>query len=179
MSQFYIHPEATNKLYDPTNYEYDLADSLITEHITMISPKILWWKLDPKTTRDESDDLDKLYGESQMYNFSNVHEPIEIEGYLERSAVIEELSRAGLAQTEEINLIVAKSQIHEKLGREPISGDIFRVSYLDKIKSKDDTYYTVVSVVNDDFFNWRQFKYIINAEQTALKNIPKKIVEYS
>ena len=180
MSQFYIHPESSNsiQMFSSNNFELWLNDSVSDEHIQVMSPYILYWKIDQQQTNANNDELGKLYQEAEEYKFLNVDDPIRVYAYAELSPIIQELSRSGLATTKEINFLSNRSDIIERLGRPPLSGDVFRVSYINKDGKNQNDFYTVVSVSETDLNLWRYLHFAINAEQQSLDNIPQKIKDY-
>ena len=177
MSQFWKGQNPTIKMYDPTNHELWLGDEISKEHIEVYSPPILWWKISSETITN-SDDLDKLYGESQSIIYENADHPIEVFGYLEMSPIIEELGRMGLSDIKDFNLMTNISDMLERLGREPRAGDLFAVGNMITQKRLDYTFYMVASVLENDFHLWRYVHYLINAQQTNLSNVPEKIKNY-
>lgn len=177
MDQFWKTHNPTLKMYDPTNHELWLGDELSQEHINIQSPPILWWKMSNETY-ENSDELDKIYGESQSIIYENPEDPIEVFGHLEVSPIMEELGRMGLSEIKDFNLLVNISDICERLGREPLEGDLFAVGNMIKQNEMDYTFYMVASIVENDFHLWRYVHYLINAQQTNLSNIPLKIKNY-
>lgn len=177
MNQFWKGQNPTIKMYDPNNHEIWLGDELSKEHINIYSPPILWWKMSESTYTD-SDELDKIYGETQSIIYQNIEDPIEIIGHFEVSPIIEELGRMGLGEIKDFNLLVNISDIHERLGEEPKSGDLFAVGNMIKQNVMDYTFYMVSSIVETDFHLWRYVHYLINAQQTNLSNVPEKIKNY-
>lgn len=176
MSQFYTHPTNTSlDLFDPLNSEHDLVDQTSSDHVKINSPYILYWKIDTETTKRNNDDLSNLYGESDMMSFLNISNPIRVYAYIEYSPIITELTKLGLTQIKEINFIANITDITERLGREPQPGDVFRVSTMTIDGTKDNTFYTVVSLSSIDLHLFRYLHYLINAEQTNLNNIPSEI----
>jgi len=180
MSQFYVHPTNTSlDLYDPINAEHDLVDQTSSDHIKINSPYILYWKIDQVTTKRNNDDLSNLYGETDMATFLNVSQPVRVYAYIEYSPIINELTKLGLTQVKEINFISNITDIVERLDREPQPGDVFRVSSMEIDGSKNNTFYTVVSLSTIDQHLFRYMHYLINAETTNLKNIPKEIRDFN
>lgn len=177
MNQFWKGQNPTIKMYDPTNHELWLGDELSKEHINVYSPPILWWKMS-ESTHTNSDELDKLYGETQSIVYQNIEDPIEVIGYFEISPIIEELGRMGLSEIKDFNLLVNISDIIERLGEEPKGGDLFAVGNMTKQNIMDYTFYMVASVVETDFHLWRYVHYLISAQQTNLSNVPEKIKNY-
>lgn len=180
-NQFYVHPENSNSIamFDSTNFELSLNDSVSDEHIKVMSPYILYWKIDQQETNASNDELGKLYQEAEEYKFLNVEDPIRIYAYAELSPIIQELSRSGLATTKEINFLANRTDIYEKLERAPLPGDVFRISYINKDNKNQNDFYVVVSVSETDINLWRYLHFSINAEQQSLDNIPQKIKDYA
>jgi hypothetical protein len=177
MNQFWKSHNPTIKMYDPTNHEMWLGDEISKEHINVYSPPILWWKMS-ETTFLNSDELDKLYGESQSIIYQNVDNPIEVIGYIESSPIMEELGRMGLSEVKDFNFLTNISDIVERLQEEPKPGDLFAIGNLIRQNKMDYTFYMVASVIESDFHLWRYVHYLINAKQTNLSNVPEKIKNY-
>ena len=178
MSAFYKHPSNISlDMYDPQNYEHAIADQTSFDHIKIMSPFILYWSIDQKNTKNLNDDISNLYQESDLLQFLK-KEPTRVYMYTEHSPVISELNRLGLATMRETNFISNKSDMHMRLGRAPVSGDLFRVSYFNTEGKSTPQFYTVVSTSEADLHLYRYLHYIINSEQTNMFNIPKEILEY-
>ena len=56
-------------LYEPSNPEYMLLESFNQEYTEIVSPRILYWRFDEKTSKSNQDRLDELYGEATQTNF--------------------------------------------------------------------------------------------------------------
>ena len=116
------------KVFDPISPEYELANSIIQEAFEFISPDIIWFSHALDKTLPNLDEYDKLSGGAEGTT-RIFREPVKIYGYVEISAVIQELEKLGVSQTEEINLIVNLSDIIARLGEHPKEGDVFRITY--------------------------------------------------
>lgn len=157
-------------LYEPKNPEYMLLNSLNEEYTEIVSPRILYWKFDLDNSKSTLDKLDDLYSESTQTN--KYIGPYEVFMMIERSPIMNELSRLGQNTIEEINIIVPTLQINEKLGRLPIPGDIFRVSMIDEqLQREKFTFYEIANITDNDPNNHMWMTLMIFAKQTDLSNI--------
>ena len=69
-------------LYEAENPEYMLLNSFNDEYTEIVSPRILYWKLNRDASKQNQDKLDELYGEATQ---TNVYEdPIEVYFLIER-----------------------------------------------------------------------------------------------
>ncbi len=164
------------KLYDPQNPEYEIAQSIIDETMRYVSPQILWWRYDHIETSKQASSIDKLYGENSKGE--KFLKPIEIFGYVELNPILQELTRLGLEETEEINLFTDSADIVDRLGREPQGGDILRISYIQSDKKERNIFYKVSSYNPRHPFQWRYMQYQINCEKTDMSNIPSIVKNY-
>jgi hypothetical protein len=177
MSQWYHPTNIDLDIWDPLNYEHWLADQESIDHIKINSPYILYWKIDSEGTEMNNDELSNLYQESDQLVFYN-QKPIRVYMYSEISPVIQELSRIGISELNEINLIANITDINEKIGRFPISGDLLSIYFFQKDRKFSKRFYTVVSSSSSDLHLYRYLHIILNCEQTNLANIPKRIYDY-
>lgn len=177
MSQWYHPINIDLDIWDPLNYEHWLSDQESIDHIKINSPYILYWKIDQEGTEMHNDELSNLYQESDQLVFYN-RKPIRVYMYAEISPVIQELSRIGISELNEINLITNITDIEEKLGRSPISGDLLSIYFFEKEKKFSKRFYTIVSSSSSDLHLYRYLHYVVNCEQTNLSNIPKHIYDY-
>lgn len=156
-------------LYEPSNPEYMLLESFNQEYTEIVSPRILYWRFDEKTSKSNQDRLDELYGEATQ---TNVYEgPFEVFMLIDRSPVLTEISRLGKNIVEEVQIAVSVLHINEKIGRLPVSGDIFRVSAIKNESKETFTWYEISSVVENDINNHRWMTLMIFAKQTDLSNV--------
>ena len=105
-------------------------------------------------------------------------EPIRVFMYAEISPIIQELSRIGISELNEINLITNLTDINEKLGRSPSSGDLISIYFFKKDKKVSQRFYTIVSASGSDLHLYRYIHLILNCEQTNMANIPSHIYNY-
>ncbi len=157
-------------LYEPENPEYLLLNSFNEEFTEISSPRILYWKLNREASKQNQDKLDELYGEATQ---TNVYEdPIEVYFLIERSPIMNELTRLGQNTIEEINIVVPTLQISEKLQRLPDAGDIFRLSTIHEEGKKEKfTFYEISNVVDNDANNHMWMTLMLFAKQTDLSNL--------
>lgn len=158
-------------LYEPKNPEYLLLNSFNEEYTEIVSPRILYWKFDIENSKNTLDKLDDLYSESTQTN--KYIGPFEVSMLIERSPIINELSRLGHNIIEEINVVVPTLLINEKLGRLPQPGDIFRVSMIDELSQREKfTFYEIANVSENDPNNHMWLTLMLFAKQTDLSNVP-------
>lgn len=178
MGQFYVHPNNVElNIFDSQNYEHALVDQESFDHIKIMSPFVLYWSLDHNETRKLNDEISNLYQESDLLKFYS-SDPVRVYMYTEHSPVISELNRLGLTTMRETNFLANKTDMHMRLGRAPLGGDLFRVSYTNTEGKMHQQFYTVVSANEADLHLYRYLHYVVNSEQTNLSNIPKEILEY-
>lgn len=165
------------KLYDEESPDYGLAQSMMEEAMQFVSPKILWWRYDHITSESKASAMDKLYGEnSKGDKFLN---PIEVFGWVENNPILQELTRLGLEENEEINLFCDTTDLTSRLGREPQSGDILRISYIKHGQPDRHVFYKVANNPNPrHLFDFRYMNYQINAEKTDMGNVPALVKNY-
>lgn len=177
MGQWYHPTNIDLDIWDPLNHEHWLADQESIDHIKINSPYVLYWKIDQEQTEMHNDEISNLYQESDQLVFYN-SEPIRVYMYVEISPIVQELSRIGISELREINFIANKTDLIEKIGRFPISGDLISVSYFEKDKKKTQSFYTLVSTNDADLYLYRYIHFILNCEQTNLSNVPKHVYDY-
>lgn len=170
-------PDPKFKIYDPTiSTEYDLANSFSAEAMKFVSPKIIYWRLDKDATdADQSDDED-IYNEK--IGETIFKDPLEIFGYIEVNPIIQEITRLGIEQLEELNIFVNLQEVVKILGEKPKGGDIMRISYFREQTQDKNTFYKVGTSFEADLYNFQYMHYVINAEQTNMSDVPKHICEY-
>lgn len=178
MSQWYHPPNIDLDIWDPLNYEHWLADQESIDHIKINSPYILYWKIDQEGTEIHNDELSNLYQESDQLVFYN-KKPIRVYMYAEISPIIQELSRIGISELHEINLIANRTDIIEKLGRFPVNGDLLSIYFFEKDQKRFQNFYTLVSISRSDLHLYRHLHFIMNCEQTNMANIPSYIYNYN
>lgn len=165
-------------LYEPTNPEHYLIDSFNREYFEIVSPRLLYWKFDMDGSKSNQNSLQNLYQENTTKKVYD-EQPLEnINLYIEKSPVLEELNKAGIKVVEEVTVVCSIMEMEEKLGRSPIPGDIFRVSHTVTDNKERFVFYEIGSVVPTDLFKWRYTNYTINATQSPLENVPKHIKEF-
>jgi len=177
MSQWYHPTNIDLDVWDPLNYEHWLVDQQSIDHIKINSPYILYWKIDQESTEMHNDELSNLYRESDQLVFYN-KKPIRVYMHAEISPVVQELSRIGISELNDINLITNKTDIVEKLGRFPINGDLISIYFFEKDKKASQRFYTLVSISSADLHLYRYLHFIMNCEQTNLANIPSHVYNY-
>lgn len=157
-------------LYEAENPEYMLLNSFNDEYTEIVSPRILYWKLNREASKQNQDKLDDLYGEATQ---TNVYEgPFEVFMLIERSPIMNELTRLGQNTIEEVNIVVPTLQISEKLGRLPDQGDIFRLSMIHEAGKKEKfTFYELSNVVDNDPNNHMWMTLMLFAKQTDLSTL--------
>lgn len=175
MSQFPNRPTSI-RVYDPESPEILTFNSIDQEFIKHKSPLILYWKYNYAQTKLNTDELGKLYGEAEESSYDI--EPITIYAIAEKSPILQELSRYGLTQIEEINFICNIVDIKERLGRDPEAEDLIRLSYLNKDQKHTHVFYKIASAVPvDDVLDYH-VNYLINAEQVAMENTPDHVRQW-
>jgi hypothetical protein len=177
MSNWYHPTNIDLDIWDPLNYEHWLVDQQSIDHVKINSPYILYWKIDQEKTEMHNDEISNLYQESDQLVFYN-SEPIRVFMYIEPSPIIQELSRIGISELREINFIANKTDLIEKIGRPPISGDLMSISYFQKDTKILPNFYIITSTSDADLHLYRYLHYIINCEQSNLSNIPKHVYDY-
>lgn len=165
----------TTKIYDPENPEYQLASHYSQELFITVSPKILYWKLNHTLTNTNRDEVDDLYGESSQKSI--YEKPVQIYAKEEINPIIQELTKLGLEQKDEIILFTNIIDIHSRLGSPPKSGDIFRISYVVPGAPDMHKFYIVNRAIPDTatMYNFCFINYLIYGENTAMENVPEEI----
>lgn len=173
-----MYRPTTAKIYEPQNPEYELASSYSEELFNIVSPNIVYWKLNKNLTEQTRDEVDKLYGEnSQKAAFDN---PVKIYAHVEMSPIINELARLGLESKDEIILLANIIDTNSRLSDIPKQGDILRINYITPGSPDYHKFYVVNRVMPDTntMYNFSFINYLIYAENTALSDTPEE-VKYS
>lgn len=165
------------RLYDPNNPEHYLIDSVSSEWNRVVSPRFFWWKLNTVQTDTERDEIDELYQETTVTHYEA--EPRIVYAYVEKSPIIEELSRAGLTDVDELVVTFNITDIENILEEAPKSGDMFTIAEFRIDEKSENVFYRVASVVPSDIVNWRYTNYTIMAELTALETVPETIRKFA
>lgn len=181
MSGFKERPR-TLKLFEPANPEYVLADTMESEIFEIVSPNLLWWSFQDAATEVNRDELDTVYGENVSAG-ANVYttEPIRVYGYFEINPILQEITRMGIEQIEEINIFTNINDFFDKTGVEPRSGDVFRMDFIDKNNENalKRNFYTVGSVTPTDLYHFKYLTWQVYAEMTNLTFVPDIIKDYT
>jgi hypothetical protein len=159
-------------VFDSESPEYSLANSIIQETMKIVTPDLLWFSFRAQDTEMTRDELDKLYQESQLKLYK---QPRQIDGMFEISPIIRELAKLGISDIEQISLVLNYADCVAKLGEEPKSGDIFRMSYVNLGRPYKNTFYTVSTVLPTDLYNFMYMNLLVSAEQTAMAEVPEEI----
>lgn len=180
--QFYS-PRTTIRAYDDSNIQEHITREMMNrEWVEYVSPKIEWWCIDFVNTKKDANELQNLYGETDNAEYANVGknpaEPIEVFALVEKSPVVEELTRLGIADLQEVMFTCSRADIELKLGQPPKAGDLFRISQFRLDRKHDSVFYKVASVLPCDFDLHRYLNYLINGEQTAMEEAPKYIRDW-
>jgi len=166
------------KVFDSQNPEYSLIDSMTSEIFENYSTEIAYWLFGRAETEANLDELDEVYGESSK-NKRIYSGPFDVKGTLTINPIIQELTRLGLEQIEEIDFYCNIAAMDEYLeGEPPKAGDIFRVTWIEKENTRRYVFYSVANVTPTDIYNSRYINYLISAEQTTLHNFPAEIKNY-
>lgn len=174
----------TLKTYDDQNIlEHEFISSMGDEFIQIHSPRIIYFKLNSQKTFQETDEVSSLYQETEIMHH---YEPIEVFALKEASPIIQELTRLGLTQIMDVNLIVNVSDFEKRLmsagfSREesyPNSGDLMLINEVNIHGKSEKNFYVIASVVASDPVLNRETNYLINAEQTSLDNVPEDIRDF-
>jgi len=168
------------KTFEPKNPEYLIADSLTAEMIEATSPLILWWSFAQADTISKQDELDHIYGEASTQDgkFVFTLKPSIVHLRTEFNPILKELTRLGVEQIESLTVYANISEFIEENGSNPKSGDVFRLSYIEKEQKFRNIYYTVSVVVPVDLFNLKYLNWQIYCEQTPLDSVPQYIQDY-
>lgn len=163
-------------LYEPLNPEYEMAASFINELNKIVTPNILYFATNMEATMPTLDNTDIVYGETkQKIKF---FPPKKIEGYVETNPILEELTQMGLAQIEELNIIVSIDKFLSDINQPPKAGDILKISHLEQGKPPRDVWYTVTNALPINLFNWQYLNYIIHSQQTRMADVPADVKFY-
>lgn len=168
------------QVFEPTNPEYSLIDAMTTEVFENYSSEIKWWIFSRTETDENRDELDKAYGEASRGVAEVFSGPYDVSGTLEVNPILQELTRLGAEQIEEIDFYtnIAAMQVYLK-GENPKQGDIFRVTWIQTNTDRRFIFYRVANVTPVDIYNMRYTNWLINAEQELLSNVPENIRTYS
>lgn len=177
MSTWFHPPNVEYDVYDPLNHEHWLVDQNDADHVRTNSPYVLYWKVDESTTLRYNDELSNLYQESNELVYYNT-EPVRVYFFADVAPIIQELTRLGQNEVREGTFFCNKTDVYERLGRFPQSGDLFCVYYFNLDKTHSRTFYTVASVSDSDLHLYRYLHLVVNAEQTNLSNVPKEVFDY-
>lgn len=163
----------TLKAYDDGNQsEHAILSSLGDEFIQIESPRVYYFRMDFKKTKLNTDETSTFYGETEK---QELLPPVEIFALLERSPIIQELTRLGLSNIKDINFICNIDDITARLSATPNSGDFFLVYGVNTKGKAFKDFYQVASIVPINIVNSRYIDYLINAEQTSLDNVDDSI----
>lgn len=178
-----IYRPTKPNLFSPCNPEYALCDALVAEQYTINSPEILWWSLlrDGATGAAARDELDAVYGEKSSGDHKLAYAgPFDFRGFIDISPIVQELTRLGLQQINEIELYanIAATDVYLG-GRLPKGGDVFRVTWIVTETERYYVWYKVANVTPVDPYNFRYINWHINAEQTNLWDVPESISNYT
>ncbi len=170
-------------MFEPSNPEYSLVDTMMAEKITAYSPEVYWWSQirDDETGAATRDELDKVYGEkSSGDGYINYIGPKEVKSILELNPIVAEFTRLGLQQIEEVEIYVNIAAMDYYLdGRPPKSGDILRVSWIVTETQRRFVFYKVSNVTPVDPYNFRYINWHIHAEQEMLHDAPDSIKQFA
>jgi hypothetical protein len=167
---------SNKNLYEPKNPEYELANSFINELHEIVTPNILYFATDMAATMPTMDNVDLVYGETkQKIKF---FPPKKIDAFVEANPILEELTQMGLAQIEELNVIVSIDNFLTNIAQEPKGGDVFKISHMEQGKPQRDVWYTVTNALPINLFNWQYLNYIIHSQQTRMADVPADVKFY-
>jgi hypothetical protein len=167
------------KVFEPRNPEYALASSIDGDFINASSPLVWWWSVDRTATVASQDELDHIYGEkSSGTALHTFKDPNRVYLFLEINPILIELTRLGIEQIEEVTTIANVDDFLNRNHASPVSGDIFRVSYVVTDQEYRNVFYTVSSVVPFDIFNMKYLNWHIYAEQTPMAEVPQSIKDF-
>lgn len=181
--------------FEPLNPELSLIDQFTTEMHKLESAEVIYWSRKPTDVVDAErtiadpdadsylDDLDEVYGEkSSDTGKHEFYDPVQVYGKLDINPIIQELTRMGLSQIEEIDFYMNIAHAQDVLDGPPKMGDVFRITFLIRDKDGENqehlVYYTVGTINPVDLYNYHYVNYQINAEQTSLQNCPTEIQNY-
>lgn len=170
-----------NQVFEPLNPEYSLIDAMTEEVFVNYSPELAYWSLNEPTTEASRDELDKLYGEKSSDTGKITYDgPFQVYGTLQINPIIQELTKVGLQQIEEIDFYVNIAAMAEYIeGRYPKYGDVLRVTYIETDNSRRYVFYNIANVTPVDLYNFRHINYLLNGEQTMMADVPEEIRNYS
>jgi hypothetical protein len=177
MNKWHHPTNVAPDVYDPLNHEYWLVDQTDSDHIKQNSPYILYWKYDAKSTIRNNDELSILYGESNELVFHSLT-PTRVYMYPDIAPIIQELNRMGGNQIQDVTYFANQTDFIEKIGRPPLSGDLFCTYFFQKDKIQKKVFYTVSSFSEFDLHMYRYIHFILNVEQSNLSNVPKEIFDF-
>lgn len=180
------------KIFEPTNPEYNLVHSINSELNEAVSPKLMVWMIDLADAAANQDEIDNVYGEnSAIDKTKNISKnikydgPYEFFGNVQVNEIIQEMSRLGVEQVEEIDIFVDLMDFTTRMkGSQPKPGDIIRISYIEmEDKATNQTHYRHVfyeigTILPCDLYNFKYINLHIYAEQASLGNVPKTIINY-
>ena len=184
------------KMHDPTNPEHSLVDAMTVEIHSLESPEIVYWSMKTAEEIDEEnailnpdadpylDELDEVYGEKSSDDGKLMfHEPVvDFYAKVDINPIIQELTRLGLAQIEEIDVYVNIAHAQEKLYGPPKGGDVLRITFMIRDYNGELkehlVYFKVSSVDPVDLYNFQYINYQINCEQTNMMDVPDEIKNY-
>jgi len=168
------------KVFEPDNPEYTLIDHMTEEVFENYSTEIAYWVLNVTETDSDRDELDEVYGEGGGADqLRAYYGPYEVFGTLTINPIIQELTRLGLEQIEEIDFYCNIAAMENYLeGYIPKAGDIFRTTWIQTNNERRYIFYNIANVTPVDLYNFRYINYLINAEQTSLHEVPESIKNY-
>jgi hypothetical protein len=148
------------------------------ETFRIVSPNIIYWKLNKNLTDETRDEVDKLYGENSQK--AAYDKPVQIFAQVEISPIINELARLGLEQKDEIIMLTNIIDVNARLQAIPKQGDILRIDYISPGTPDYHKFYVVNRVLPDTntMYNFCFINYLIHCENTALSDVPEE-VKYS
>ena len=166
------------KVFEPHNPELSLIDLMEEEVFEATSTEIYWFCMNKSETEDRMDVLDAIYGATNSITKKSFDGPYKVYGLLEINPILQELTRMGLEQKEEIDLIVNQASFYSYLhDKNPQMGDLFRISYLLHNDERKYTWYKVGSITPIDLFNFKYVNWMIHAEQTALADVSQEVID--
>jgi hypothetical protein len=166
------------KVHDPNNtLEHYLVDSIDSEHIEVLTHLIYYWKLDTNRLLIDSDEVDRLYMENEKLHYDPM--PIQVNMISNVSPIVTELNRLGISSTLESVFSCNIKDIKDRLGRGPIGGDLFRISFFETGGKYENVFYKVSTINKGELFKDRYYTYFINANQTALEDVPDYVLDYT
>lgn len=157
------------KAYDDQNQsEHKLVSSMSDEFIQIESPRMYYFRMDFKKTKVNADETSQLYGETEK---QELLPGVEVFSLVERSPIIQELTRLGLSNIKDLNFIANIDDITARIGAAPNSGDYILVYSVNTEGKAFKDFYQVASVLPINITNSRYNDYLINAEQTSLDTV--------